>query len=322
MGNNIAVQNDPVLTRIMHGYMPLDMQFIAQDILPKIPVTSQKGDIPQADTNYLRLHYNLVDGASKTPTIYSTFTKATGWNTEDHSIQALITKQDGKNWNNNNWKTGQSQVSIQLAKQIKKTMLISREKALADVLQATGTITQNTTLSGADQWSDYSGSDPIKDIETGRDAVYATTGKEVNTGIMNRAVYRQLINSPKIKETVGAKLQSTVPIQSLTLEQLKMALDLDNIFVGRVLYESALKGQTSSLAAVWGKSCTLAFINPNPKPTIYEDSLGYSFELTSLVADRYSVDDPKHGKYVREEWEYDDVLLKVTAAYLIKDAVA
>lgn len=321
--NNTVVTNDPVLNRVVHGYMPKDMDFIGAEILPRLTVTSDKGDIPEAGTEFLRIHNTITVGKGATPEIDISFSKASGWATEEHRLKIAVTKKDGLQWNRTNWKAGQVKAKGIYGKMLKKTMIIGKEKGIADALTNASVITNNVTLSGSDQLNDYVNSDPLGVIKTAKDSVYDSTGFEANVIGMNRATFEVLRIHPKLKAQIAvAQGATTVPIVELSKEQLAFAFGVEKILVAKAMYETAIKGQTSSKASIWGKDIVVAYINPNPTPEVFEDSLGYSFELTPLIADSYVPLDPPNTVYVREQWEYDDVILKAAAAYLVVDAIA
>lgn len=323
MPRNIAnVTNDPVLDQVIKGYMPKDQEFVFDKFLPVINVTSDSGEIPEADAEFLRIHNNVTVARGETPEIDVSFSKSNAWKTEEHRLKILVTKKDGQQWDRTNWKKGQIKAKNIYGKMLRKSMLIAREKALADVLQSTAVLTNNVTLSGSDQLDDYTNSDPVGVFKDARSSIFNLTGFEANVAVMNRKVFEDLIAHPKIKATVGVSTGGTIPKEDLTKEQLAKVMKVEDIIVGKVMYNSAKKGQTKSLASVWGNHIIFAYRNPNPTPEIFEDSIGYRFELTQIMADSYEPDDPPNAVFVREQEEYDDVLLDVNAAYLIYNAVS
>lgn len=320
MGNSTNLNNDPVLTRIFRGYTPPDSDFIARDLLPIIPVGSRTGDIPNTGTSsqdWLRILDNdLITENDGTPIITTTVTKGDGWKTERRGTQHQVNKDDGARWNNSDWRAGMRQAEKFYTRLLKTHRLIQKEKRLADALLSTSVITNYVTLSGGDQFNDQA-SDPIGVFETARASIESNAHMDANVAVIPYPVFRYMVNHKQLKETTGISLTGTVPVLPLLMEQLKMALQVDKILVPKMKYESAKKGQTSSLARIWGNYILLAYVNQSPQPMEMQRSLGYTFELDAPTVDSYELQDPRYSRMVRMEEEYDDLLLDTSAAYLI-----
>ena len=69
---------------------------------------------------------------------------------------------------------------------------LGKEKSLADSLTSTAVITQNTTLSGTSQYNDYTNSDPIGDATTAVETIADAIGRQPDTLIISRKVFRTL----------------------------------------------------------------------------------------------------------------------------------
>jgi len=325
MGNNIAILPDNVLTNLYRGYMPQESNFIHDSILPKIKVGSKDGQVINSGTTsqeFLKIYHDIIIGRSKSPEINVQLSKADAWHTMKHSLKIMVTKDDGQKFSNADWRTGMRDAEIMYTKMLKTAVNIGKEYALASALFSTSNITKNTTLTGANRWSDFVNSDPIGDVRTGKTSVRTYSHMKANTGVMGVEVFEIIQDHPQIKKTNGVLPDGTVPVRSLTEAEVAKAFGLDRILVGNVQYESAIKGATSSLAEVWGKGFLLAYVNPNPQPEEFQKSLGYSFVLDEPEVDTYDNEDPKYSKFVRVEEEYDDVILDDTAAYYIHTVVA
>jgi hypothetical protein len=321
-GNNISILNDPVLTQIYQGYMPMDQDFVRPQVMPVIPVGSDTGDIKTMGSDFLRIHTGLMVDRAGTPEIDVTITKANAYRTERHGLKIPVTKEDGKAYNKTDWRAGMRAAQLEYTQLLKTAVLVAKDYALASVLQSSSVITQYTTLSGSSQFNDYTNSSPIEVIKTGRTAIYDAVGYEANVAIMNRATFEALRWHPELKKTNGIAPDGTVAIRPLTQVEVAYALNVDRIVVGRVKYNTAAKGKTASLTTVWGKDITLAYINPSPTANRYEYSMGYTFEMDAPVIDTYEEIDPKYVSFVRMDEEYDDVILAANACYLIKAAIA
>ena len=325
MGNNITIMPDEVLTTLFRGYMPQDQNFIHDQVLPRITVGAKDGQVINSGTTsqeFLKIYHDVIIGRSKSPEINVQLTKSDAWHTEKHSLKIMVTKDDGQKFSNSDWKAGMRDAEIMYTKMLKTAVNVGKEYALASAIFNTTKITNNTTLTGADQWSDFVNSDPIGDVRTGKQSVRSNAHMKANTGIMGIEVFEIIQDHPQIKKTNGVLPDGTVPVRSLTEAEVAKAFNLNKLLVGDVQYESAIKGATSSLSEVWGKGMLVAYVNPSPQPQEFQRSLGYSFVLDDAEIDSYDNEDPKYSKFVRMEEEYDDVLLDEAAAYYIAAAVA
>lgn len=321
MGNQIQTYNDPVLQSIIRGYSPKDNDYIHMFLFPTINVKSRKGDIQNVGTEFLRTSSKLMVSRSGTPEITVSMSLTDGWSCEINGAQIIITNQDGEKFDPLDRDAGKEEARTVFAKMLKCAMWLAREKEASDACTSTSIITNNTTLSGSSQWSDFAGSDPLGDFKLGQDTIYDAIGLEANTAYMSRAVFRSLRFHPQIFERIGVN-DTANKLKGASQDQLAMALDVDRVLVGRARYESAKEGQTSSMANVWGKDCGLLYVNPTPTPTEYEFSFGYNFQMQEPSVDYGNLIDPRGAEFVRYEDDRDQLILKATAAYLIKSAVA
>jgi hypothetical protein len=108
----------------------------------------------------------------------------------------------------------------------------------------------------------------------------------------------------------------------LTQDELAKAMDVKRLLVGEAVYESANEGQTSSIASVWGKHIIFAIAPTTASKR--QVSLGYRFQRFGAPRRVFknAQDDPPNSNLVLVDDSYDMLLSTVTAAYLIKDAVA
>lgn len=324
MAHKININDSPILTRIYRGYSP-EGRFIHDQILPKVSVqsdTAQARAWASTALDPLRIHNNVIVGKSKTPEITVEMTKAALYKTERHGLKIGITKEDGKEYNKQDYIAGMAEAKIDYTEMLKWAQELGKEYALAVALFNTGTFTYNTTLAGSDQWNNYSTSDPIKDVRTAKTSVYTYSGELANVGITSQEVMFILQSHPQLRAINGVGPTGTVPVRDLTELEVAKAFGLDKIIVGKVKYESAMLGQTSSLTNIWGKYFLVAYVNPNPQPKKWQRSLGYSFVLDEPVMDTWPENDPKFVEYIRVEEEYDDVILDESTGYLLAAVIA
>ena len=191
-------------------------------------------------------------------------------------------------------------------------LLVAREKRAADKLFSTTNLTNNTTLSGSQQWSDET-STPLKDFETGA----ATMWREPNAVIMGMDVWRQVRHHPDIVQ----RFQYVVG-GGVTRAQFAQLLDIpaENFMIGSAKYNNAVQGQSDVAANIWGKGVVLAYIDPSPRPRAMTATAtlerGNSREVTE-----WSNDDPE-GTWKKVQDRYLHQIIATDLAYYIAAAVA
>lgn len=195
---------------------------------------------------------------------------------------------------------------------------LNQEYALASRLSDTAVVTNNVTLSGTDQWSDYTSSTPLEDIDAGITDMMAATGQRPNIAWMGFEVFRKLKSHPDVREQVkytnGGQLSDSAFIQFL-----KDYFQLSQVWIGTAVYDSADEGQTASLSQVWGKHFWLAV--QSERPTLMSSTLGYTFYDVPRFTDTYR-EEAKVSDVARVRYSYDQNLMDANLAYLIKNAVA
>ena len=194
----------------------------------------------------------------------------------------------------------------------------NQERALAVTMEDTAVLTQNTTLSGTSQWSDYVNSDPFDDIQTAITTVRTATGQRPNTIAFGRASFDKLKAHPDVREQVkytnGGQLSDDA-----FRAFLKGFFNLKTVLVGDAVYDTVDEGQTASLGDIWGKHCWLLYVNQ--KPTLMKATFGATLVDVPKQVDVYR-EEAHLSDVVRVRNSFDQNVMDVTLAYLIKDAVA
>lgn len=205
---------------------------------------------------------------------------------------------------------------IEIAAVEKATGIImtGREKRLADLLTSTAYVTQNTTLSGTDQWSDYANSDPVTDIDTARATIHAAGSPNPNLLVLGRAAFDVLKRHPSLLEAFKYNPRSGVVTEGMIAE----FFGVERMLLGNARYKTSNEGQADALGYVWGKNAILLYA---PKtPSRYTPAATYSFVFTDRVVETYR--EPEHSvTVVRVREEVAEKITSTACCYLIKDAV-
>jgi hypothetical protein len=298
---------DPALSNVSIKYT--NDTFIADVLLPMLKVAKQTGKYYVYDQSNLRI--DSTDRAAGAPANEIDFGVApTGvFATTDHALKGFVSDEV------------QDQADAALnplvdeVETITEKMLLDREQNAATLLFNTSNITNNTTLSGTSQWSDYDNSDPIGDVRTARISVHQNTFKLPNTLVLGKQVYDVLIDHPAIIERIKySELGIATP------ELLARIFQVDKVIVGYAGSNTAKEGQTTSLGYIWGKYALVAYIAPQIRLRMV--TLGLTFTYSLRQAKRWREED-REGTYVRVGNDnYVQLLIAAAAGYLIAAAVA
>lgn len=200
---------------------------------------------------------------------------------------------------------------------------------------STTNITQNTTLSGTSQWSDFTNSDPFLVIDQAKTTIRNATGLAPNRLLIPEAVFLVIRNHPKLIDRV--KYTGTGLRMPLTADELGQAFGVEKVVIAAGLKQSVVEGRADALTSIWGKNVLLYYRAPNPGKRIA--TLGYTFMwmVTPGQNGRLTgnLNSPNGGfliKRWREEgrdvddmgirYYYDQRIIEAKAAYLWVNAIA
>lgn len=308
----IKAQIDKFLTKASKGFTPEG--FIGDDLLTPMKVKENSGKLAGYGNAHIRIVNTVYGGRGKAPRYESQVRTSETYLVEDHGLEGMVTKSDYDNVEQPY--DAEKDEALGLVTVLK----LGREKALADQLGATTTLTQNTTLSGTSQFSDYVNSDPLGKFKTAQQAVRAGCGRKADTAIMSWDVLNVLSYHPGILEGLGFQMNRA---GTLTEKEVASAMKIKTLLIGESMYNSGHLGQSDALTDVWGKNIVFAVL---PKSAAkMQTSLGYNLRKigeSPYQTSKWDMNNPRGSRGLLVTDSYDDLLSNVTAAYLIKDAVA
>ena len=296
---------DPVLSNVSVAYK--NEMYIAEKLLPVFPVSKQGGKYYKYDKSALRRNKTLRASGSPANAVEYGLTTDTFY-CQDHALKEkipfeIIDQADAA-----------LNPEMDATESVTEMLLVDKEVALATSMADTGTITQNTTLSGTSQWSDYTNSDPFTNIRTAINTVQAAIGRRPNTLVFGQETFNKLVDHPDIVERIKYSMAGAV-----TAELIARLFDVQQVLIGSAVYNTADEGQTDSLGYIWGKHAWACYITP--KPALKTITLGFHMSYKTREAEKWDDGDAK-ARYVRVHDNYVAEFVAVQAAYLIKNAVA
>lgn len=305
-------QIDQLLTNVSQKIVPHG--YISEEILPLLNVAQYSGKIGKYGNDHLRIVNTVAGGKKGYAMVESDVRNSDTYYIETHALKGMVTDEDYRNV------IKPFDAERDLVEKLTHHLWLGKEKSLADSLTNTSVITQNTTLSGTSQYNDYTNSDPIGDFTTAIETVADAIGRQPDTCIMSRKVFRTLKYHPAILDSLGFKDNRP---GGLSVEELAKAIDVDRILVGHAVYNNAVEGQADSIEPVWGKD--IVFCLSPRSASLMQKSLGYRLQLAGnkpRQVFKSDVDEPVGAKKIMCLDKYDQLLTDVSCAYLIKSAIA
>jgi hypothetical protein len=303
---------DKLLTGVSSAYVPKG--FICEQVLPTVQSKQYSGLLGKYGTNHLRIENSVKGGRGKYRQVETRVYSTTSYLIEGHGLEGFVSKEDYANVEEPFDAERDEVMGI-------STMLwLEKEKTLADTLNSTSIMTQNVTLSGTSQFSDYANSDVLGVTTTAQNTILNATGVLPNLAIMDIAVWKVLRYHPQLLDALGFKWNRP---GGMSQEEMAKALGVDQVLFGSARYESAKEGQTSSLASVWGKN--ISFLVSPDKAEIMQKSVGYLVRPTGgqprKVYKETNFNPPGSTKVLVED-EYDMLISDVNCGYLIASCIA
>lgn len=304
---------DKLLTNVSN--MKKAQGHICEILLPPVPVKQRTGKLAKYGQNHLRIVNSIKRGRGKYRQVEAVIREQTSYEIEGHGLEGMVTREDYENVEAP-YNAERDEVNA-----ITSILLQEKEYILSQALANTSVITQNVTLSGEDQFSDYNNSDPVAVFAVAREAVRAGCGLYPNKAWMDKAVWNKLRFHPQILDALGFKFARP---GGLSKDEMAIALGVDEVIIAEAIYQSANEGQSNAaLAPLWGKHVWFGYIPA--AADVEQVSLGYRLMFAGKPArnvTKWAINNPTGATAVLVEDEYDFFLTDVGAVYMIKDAIA
>lgn len=242
---------DPVLTNLSIGFK--NEKFLWDKIAPSSKVDQKSGTFfiytrdfwfrrPQgvkrgSDGEYSRVGYGV-----------STDT----YNTDEHGLEHAI--DDAKR------KASQTPEDLETigTQYLTNLIQLELEKQVAAAAFVTGVWGTSNTLTGANKWSDYDGSDPIANVDLATRTVKRNTGAKPNTLFVGRLGWENLKEHPLILDKYKHTQKGI-----MTPELVAAVLDVDELVVGDSVENTAQEGASFTGGDIWTDNA-LVLVRNNP----------------------------------------------------------
>ena len=303
-------QIDKLLTEVSNGLFPKG--YIADKLFPTLSVKQKTGLIGAYGNSHLRAVDDLMGGQAKAQYVEPIDYKLTQqYQIFGHGLAGIVTQDDYDNVEQ------PFDAEADQTAGLTHMILTNKEKSVADSLFSTSIITQNG-LSGT-KFDVYSSSDPLINFKTAQDTVLNGCGVSPNAVIMSKKVMNTLVYHPQILDVLGFKYNQ---VGLLSIEDLKRALNVEEILVADAPYISSKEGQTDVLSQIWGNSI-LYYVKP-AQASKYQMSLGYHMKLSGRPARevyKTAIDNPPNSNQILVQDAYSFKLVNTACAFLIPNVL-
>ena len=241
MSTNRYLVNDPILTGFSLAYK--NSAYIADLLLPSLAVDKQSGKHFVYDKGRFRVNDNLRGAGARSKEVTHNISSSSAYFCEDHALKEFVTDEDRDN------AVPPADPFQDATENVTEMHMVAKEVEAAGILTSTSVLSQNTTLSGTSQWSDFSNSDPIADIRTGKQTIHASIHVDPNTLVLGKQVWDKLIDHPALIERIKYSQFGAV-----TEDIVARILGVERLIIGAAGKNGAVEGQSDSMSYIWGRT--------------------------------------------------------------------
>jgi hypothetical protein len=240
---------DPELTAVAIAYK--NDSYIGDMVAPRRTVGKEEFQWDEYTTSEMYTIPDTKVGRLSAPNQVTFSSTRNTESTQDYGLDAPVPQKDIDNADANRDPKAHATMGVM------ELVMLDREKRLADVVDDLNTYAaaHKDTLSGTDQFSDYTNSDPLSYL-LGKLDIPLMRPNKMEIG---QEAWTVLRTHPVLVEAV---VGTGAAKGAITREQLAQLLELEEVLVGRSRANAAKPGQTMSLYRLWGKHITMFYSSP------------------------------------------------------------
>lgn len=322
---------DKALTGISVAYT--NDEFIAEELYPSVTVTAKTAKYNVFERTGFTVLDDIRAKKGRAAELPPHEISRDSYTTEEHALVDVVAPEDVEEADPGTLASDFADSTRELT----DTILLNRENlAQTQARTAANYATNHTvTLSGTDQWDDYTNSDPVGDMKTARDQVRSAIMRKPNLAIIPYAPMAKLEDHTKIID----RIKYTVTEARTSEKIIANWLGVNRIVIPGAVKNTANVGQPLTLADMWGNDVILAYVPERPGKRT--PAFGYEFTYpfkealipgmrggAVMPTERWWDVDHKAWK-IRVSRRYDHKIIavdavatgKAVAGYLIKDAI-
>ena len=317
--SQFAFPINPALTAIAMAYRNPDQVLIADQVLPRIPVSQlfkwTRYDIAQGytvpDTRVgPKSEPNKVDfkGTELQEQVADYGLDDLIASSEIDAFMAMPRPATGGPLSPQELSTMMIMGLIKLDREVRVASLVFDANQYAAANKA--------TLAGTSQWSDTANSDPVAAIGDALDVPVIRPNKMV----LGRAAWTKLRRHPKIVQACNATNQGA---GIASRQQVADLFEIQEIMVGEAFVNTARRGQAAAMSRTWGKHCLLMYSNTQAAIE-RQPVFGFTGQFGTQVAGTIAAPTKglRGGEIVRAGESVKEVIAAADVAYFFQNAVA
>lgn len=309
MPDNSAFPVDPELTGIAIGYRNREM--IADSVLPPIPAIGQsefKWWYYPPEQSFT-VPNTKVGRRSEVPEVNFEGEERTG-STEDWGLNHGLPQRDVDNAPEGSNPLGRVTEMLTQLIELDKEVRVAKQVFSASTYAAGNQV----TLSSADKFSSAD-SDPLKLLLESLDAVIMRP----NQITFGQGAWREFRMHPKV---IKATNKNSGDAGAAAIEAVKELLEVQNIYVGRALVNTARPGQAANMQVAWGNHVALQYIDPLATNQ-FGTTFGYAVPYGNREAQQWfdKKIGLKGGTRVQVGESRTEIIAAPDLGYLIRDVI-
>jgi len=321
-----AVHVDQPLTNLTLAYAQSQENFIADKVFPTVGVSKQ------SDKYYIYDRANMNRTGDVAKLAPRTEVNRIGMTLSTSSYFADVYGL-GMDFDEQTLANEDAMLDIRSAgaETLAMRLMIHREEQFASNFFVAGQWGTDNTLTGNDQWSDYTNSDPIDAVTLARRTVQLGSGGfKPNTMVVGKEVRDKLINHPDVLARLngGATVTNTALVTDAKLAEI---FEVENFYVMEAVKNSSVEGVAESNAFIGGKNALLCYTPSNAG--LMSPAAGLTFAWNNLegvnnlgiTVESFSDDALKRqqiAEMIQVKMSYDMKVVGADLGYLFINAVA
>ena len=304
MSSNQVRVVDPVLTNVAQGYRHAD--HVGHILFPRVGVSLSGGQILEFGKESFKLYNARRAPGATTKRISFGYLGKSFALTQD-ALEGQVPREHLRDAAKSpGIDLGTRAVNITL-----RALSLTLEYDQAQLATAAANYDTNhkVALSGTDQWTD-SGSNPLNDINTAKEAIRSSVGIYPNTLLLSAKAFNAIRDHALVVDRIKYTGRD-----SITPEMLATLLDLEKVVVGKAVAFDDGGGDID----IWGNNAILAYVPSSPSG-MEDPSYGYTYTLNNnpMVEKPYYDNNAKSWIYP-VTYERIPVLSGILSGFLIQN---
>ncbi len=307
------VHVDGLLTNLSIAYVQDEQDFVVSKMGAAIPVRKQSDILPQYDKNDF-----LRDEAKKRAP--GTESSGSGYdvdNTLKYFCEEFAFHKDIPNEVRDN-EDSPYNTDNDARIYVTQKLLIAQDVQFATAIFQTSI--WDTDVTPANLWDDFGLSNPIIDIETGKNTIHQVSSYDPNRMLLGRLVWTQLKHHPLFLERFKYTQAGII-----TEDLVAAVIGIERIVVGQSIRATNVEGATEAYGYNFGKDCLLAY--QNQRPSLLTPSAWYTFRWRNQdqggrdMTIRRLVDPWKRFERIEGFWNIDHKVVSTDLGYFFAAVV-